>query len=691
MCYGQLSRSLIFNSQLKNGKWYMKTVWVLLCAFGLVCSCHKEEDVPDAAVAADAMVPNFVGVKGVSGASGTRATDETWTLGDSVGIYMLRKSGDTFDYDLSNAWYKNRKYTVADVANGKLTFAEGHEMYYPVSGDPVAFVAYYPYSSDADDVDTPNTFLFDFTDQDTRTDKEANDFVFHRGTDGYNKSDPDVALEFKHKFSSIKITVKQGTGGPSVKNLDVQLTNMPKSATVDLAALALATDETSINTALGIKQEVAVIKPYVTYNETTKEATVEAFVAPHAGTGAFADRRFIFTTADDKEFTHYLPDADEFKSGHEYNFAFTLKPQDLVNTTPDGMTNCYMVKPNTAVVFPVSRAYTHNGTNFTPTLHTGGTWTGEFDVAVVWEDVTYPIHLINSTATFVTGSGNTAKVRVTANNVSQGGNAVVKICKKGEIDPVWSYHIWVTDYEPIIPDSTWTNPNSTTYTFMDRNLGATEAANSLAGRGLLYQWGRKDPFPGGQPGTAGHAALDSFEGMLDAGSTVAIYVPVATADATGIAAGIVESIERPNAFFTYISSGNDWLPLNKDDLWADGDRKTIYDPCPKGWRVPARLGNSGSSNNKDSPWYGYTNTPSWPEGSETGGANFGTNALYPAAGARGNDRGNFTSGGSYGYYWTATVDGNHAANMYIISDGRVGPSSKHVRTLGQSVRCVKEL
>ena len=70
------------------------------------------------------------------------------------------------------------------------------------------------------------------------------------------------------------------------------------------------------------------------------------------------------------------------------------------------------------------------------------------------------------------------------------GNAVIAAKdKNGTI--LWSWHIWLTD-----------QPQEQIYynnagTMMDRNLGATSATPGDVGAlGLLYQWGRKDPFLG---------------------------------------------------------------------------------------------------------------------------------------------------------------------------------------------------
>jgi hypothetical protein len=73
------------------------------------------------------------------------------------------------------------------------------------------------------------------------------------------------------------------------------------------------------------------------------------------------------------------------------------------------------------------------------------------------------------------------------------GNAVIAAKNINGII-LWSWHIWLTD-----------NPKSQEYSnvykdagyMMDRNLGATTAVPGATGSlGLLYQWGRKDPFLG---------------------------------------------------------------------------------------------------------------------------------------------------------------------------------------------------
>jgi hypothetical protein len=417
----------------------------------------------------------------------------------------------------------------------------------------------------------------------------------------------------------------------------------------------------------------------------------------------------------------YKLETETFVKGTKYRYDFTLsEPGPKITPQPptssfDGMTNCYMVAPGDSVTFRVSRAYTFDpdakggkGAH-TTMLHVDNTapYTGKFKVKILWQDATDLIsNLSTSSVTAIPGSGNSAKVTVqTASGKT--GNAVVAIYKESDTTtPVWSYHIWVTNPADI---QTWTNPNSTIFVFMDRNLGATAAANSIAGRGLLYQWGRKDPFPGGpnkaeNAGAAGYAVRSSFRGINGDSKVV---TGTAYANSTDKADQIIASIEYPTVYFSNVSNG-DWLSTEDDELWnvttSGKQYKTIYDPCPSSWRVPVHVGNQGSETN--SPWYGLASSSlndyygEWSAStpSDTGGMNFRgksatayTDALYPAAGYRDDNGGDFGNGGITGNYWGATIIAdNHAHYMYFGSTGYVYVNYRTFRACGFSVRCVQE-
>jgi hypothetical protein len=550
----------------------MKAYWLFLCTLVLVCSCSKEDDFP----VSESIVPSFVGQKQDSGNPDTRAKDATWTLNDPVGIYMLKTADG---YDLSKALHKNRKHTVTNVSTRALTPASGQTMSFPINGENVRFAAYYPHNTSADN--NANTLTFNFTDQDSSDgkDKEAKDFVFHKGTTDYSKSSSNVALSFKHKFSKIKITLVQGDGGPDLSTLTaVTLTKMPASANVNLASLAL--DETSIP-ALGISTSTTDINPYI-YDKTTTGAIVEAIVAPHNATGVFADPKFEFTV-DGIEYSHPLN--TNFEAGKGYNFVLTLMPQEIHTNTPDGLTNCYMIAPGRQVEIPITRAITYGGmsSSAAATVH------------VLWDD--------NSVVSIPTngqlaGSGANRTFTVKAIDLDKQGNAVVALQVGTEI--YWSWHIWVTKYNPNT-GAKWTNNG---YTLMDRNLGATDAALTPAGHGLLFQWGRKDPFPGIETNAAGNASLNKFFGINQTGSASSTTITLTSGTEAN---KITTTIRKPTTFYSGSGTNNHWLLTGDTELWGTAQgTKTIYDPCPMGWRVPDfSINNAGQGANP------YTDLGDW--------------------------------------------------------------------------------
>ena len=134
---------------------------------------------------------------------------------------------------------------------------------------------------------------------------------------------------------------------------------------------------------------------------------------------------------------------------------------------------------------------------------------------------------------------------------------------------LWSWDIWSTP-----------EPGTVTYngnTFMDRNLCAVDLNNN---RGFLYQWGRKDAF---SAATGSYASFNFVPTLFTAFNTV-----------TGIQT-IDYCIKHPT---THVNNGNDNSWMSREEYeklpWRD-NLKTIYDPCPAGWRVPTAAEQNGYS------------------------------------------------------------------------------------------------
>ncbi len=186
-----------------------------------------------------------------------------------------------------------------------------------------------------------------------------------------------------------------------------------------------------------------------------------------------------------------------------------------------------------------------------------------------------------------------------------------------------------------------TNPK-TGKTWMDRNLGATRAAKSPtdeAAYGDLYQWGR---------GADGHQYRNS-------GTT-------STLSAT----------DQPNdANFILTNSPYDWRSPHNDNLWQGVNG--VNNPCPSGYRIPT-----------------YDELTSeidtWKQNNITGA--FNSPLKLPLSGSRSSVGGTLYNEGSYGVYWSSSVDGDFAWYLDFSSGTAKMRSSK--RALGFSIRCIKD-
>lgn len=326
---------------------------------------------------------------------------------------------------------------------------------------------------------------------------------------------------------------------------------------------------------------------------------------------------------------------------------------DLYHVQPES--NSYIVSPNSTIYIPVSRATSGNANNFPL-----GSF---FTCGLLWSDVS---------DTHVTATKVGRYIKVTTGSTE--GNSVVSAKNTNGVI-AWSWHIWVTKYNPGLAANTGTN--TTTYDYnsniwMDRNLGATTSTMAtVTTKGLLYQWGRKDPFP------SSSTLTDNADPTLFGEKTAIGKNPVAASP------NLVNSIQNPWVFYYSGSANNDWytvgIGIQNDALWYNGTAtKTIYDPCPVGWRVPFYIDTNSLWNPLTAgTWnYGYSLTPTPNRG------------YYPAAGVRMYDTGNCNYTGGGGYYYTANPSGTNASVLgFDNTVFKVYPSS---RVFGCSVRCVKE-
>lgn len=262
------------------------------------------------------------------------------------------------------------------------------------------------------------------------------------------------------------------------------------------------------------------------------------------------------------------------------------------------------------------------------------------------------------------------------------GNALIAaLSDDGNV--MWSWHVWLTD-EP----GKQQLDNGTV--FMDRNLGATSALpeDGAATFGLKYQWGRKDPFYGGDRNET------SEDSVFTRANENTVMNPTLgrkwTAFEKTAEKGTVDwTTANPTSFiYTTDRVEQDWKAVRDDYLWNDKDtgKKTNYDPSPAGWRVA----NTGA-------WDGVRTDNVFENAEQTGRVHTteaGEVFWWPLTGSRWGD----TDAGRLGYVgqwgtetiWMRSTEncGFNAACFYVMGGTYVSNNYAMYRAHGVSVRCV---
>ena len=353
----------------------------------------------------------------------------------------------------------------------------------------------------------------------------------------------------------------------------------------------------------------------------------------------------------------------------------------------------------------------------------GGANNGVDGAEVVWADAADLVHL-SSTPISHDASGNAfLDFEVTEHDI-QSGNAVVAVKKGGTT--VWSWHLWFAPKDALdkIPV---TNHQGKVYNFTKETLGwkptqwsgstydkprtvkvkveqtvansgtkqetviniTQNPGNVKQGATTLYQFGRKDAFPGVDASDL--AANSHF--TQNAGDNMSIK----------------NGIQHPDNFYT---NGLSWWPAPPTgysyyNLWSADNTvggfndnsviKTVYDPCPVGFKMPASNAFTGFTAN------GQNSGPMNVDGTSDGqtyrnnfGHNFWTNSSktatinFPASGCRDVSDGSLSLVGDYGYYWSAGPHSRDNGFSLVFASPSLYPATNNYRSYGFSARPVSE-
>ena len=344
------------------------------------------------------------------------------------------------------------------------------------------------------------------------------------------------------------------------------------------------------------------------------------------------------------------------------------------------ITNCYVVPPGGRVHIPTDGVYKAwaqmDEFERTPIPE------GEVTAEVLWQD---GIGVMTERSVKVMNAEKRDKAYIVVETGNKAGNAVVAMKVKGEI--YWSWHIWCTDYNPNLKEG---QQELNGFVWMDRNLGATynkyNEEGGIKSKGFLYQWGRKDLFPP----TKGWEKTESDEDLYNLAGEIITFskVPVEVFN------NIPNSVHNSMSFYTseesWYTNAKGTYRRNDLSLWnSKVGKKTIFDPCPDGWRVPV-----GKDGEYESPWEQAKKNVT-PLVRYKGFSLKGI--YYPAAGYRELLTGNMPNNSflDNALYWAGNIPSLYrqpSIMRYTLIDSTGYSFSISVAwdAYGGSVRCVKE-
>ena len=546
--------------------------------------------------------------------------------------------------------------------------------------------AYYPYMEIEDVDEQPFSVA---TDQSADNAYESSDFLWAKAG-CVAQEDGAVSLQMKHAMS--RLVVKIMAGEDYVGSLPADATVHLHSTVTD-ARISLANGSV-VKYAHGGTHSIKMRNLGVRSFAEGDAVVYEAVVVPQ-----MLETSVPLLEINSKSVSYLLEDMFNFKPGVSYTYTAVLNTSatairiDIGCSTDDwnnmgsggdtgsgedggeddgidlsaytdlsaeGTANCYLVKTLGNYKFKAVKGNSDD---------TVGNVKG---VEVLWES--FGTDVKPDVGDLVTNVGyKNGYVYFSTPEIFGNGNASIAVRNsKGVI--LWSWHIWCSQ-------EGWNDhvyPNNAG-TMMDRNLGATSATPGDVGAfGLLYQWGRKDPFMGA---------------CATSGTTLA----ASTGSWTTVTSSQTIDYAEENPM-TFIGSPSEWCTgagggtSDYTKRWMESV-KTMYDPCPVGYRVP-KGGNDGfwakalgtsSSSSAGTKWDSTNKGRNWTL------ADGETSAWYPAVGCRSSGSGALDGVGSRGFYWSSSNQSSSTYACYLnFYNGLVYPVDSYRRGNGHSVRCVRE-
>ncbi len=335
---------------------------------------------------------------------------------------------------------------------------------------------------------------------------------------------------------------------------------------------------------------------------------------------------------------------------------------------------------------------------------------------VVWADAA---DLVHSPSIVHDGGEGFLDFEVKASDI-QSGNAVVAVKKGNTI--VWSWHLWfapkdaldkipVTNYQGKVYNFTketlgWKPTQWSGSTYSSARTVKVKVEQTIANNGIkaytvinitqnpgnvkkgattLYQFGRKDAFPGVE---ASELAANSHF-LQNAGNNMSI----------------MNGIQHPDNFYTFGSSWYSTPPTGYSyyNLWSADNTttgyndnsvvKTVYDPSPVGFKMPASNAftgfTAGGTKNVDGTDNGQTYQNNFGHNFWTSSSKTAT-IYFPASGVRYDSDGSLNEVGNYGHYWSAVPYSTGFGCKLVFYLGSMYPLNHDSRGCGSTAHPVAE-
>lgn len=375
----------------------------------------------------------------------------------------------------------------------------------------------------------------------------------------------------------------------------------------------------------------------------------------------------------------------------------------------------------------------------------------------IWSDEKDLVKLASNNGLYRAADGNLyIKFEVTKENIKS-GNAVVAVRRSWQTQrqeqrqqgrkkvwvtvtethqqTLWSWHLWFAP-KNALDKITVTNKQGNKYDFTNEALGwkptawkgtsystprtvkvkveqtlgnngdkqsavititQKPATTTRTGYTTLYQWGRKDAFPG----TTATLAVNTIN--WNAGSEMYMQTILQNPQNYFTAGYKGNVLDAATGFAKYYTFYNLWS-MNNTSAYAENQAnsqtvvKTIYDPSPVGFSVPANDAFTGfTENGLNGGRINVDGTDNAQTYNNNFGHNFWTNSsktetiFFPAAGFREARNGSTLSYYSkFGDYWTATPNDNHNGNVMGFDVNLVHPLYRNIRAFGFAVRPAAE-